>query len=82
MHEIRAKIAEGGRVVIPAEYRQALGLKIGDEVLMRLEDDEVHMYSVREAIRRAQAILRRYMAPDVSLVDSLIAQRRTEAEQE
>ncbi len=35
-----------------------------------------------EAIRRAQAIIRRYIPDDVSLVDELIAERRAAAERE
>jgi len=31
MTNVRTKLTEGGRVVIPAEYRQALGLHIGDD---------------------------------------------------
>ena len=43
MNEIRTKIAEGGRIVIPAEYRQALNLRVGDEVILRLEDDTLRV---------------------------------------
>ena len=36
--ETRMRINENGRVVIPASYRKALGIKAGDEVILRMED--------------------------------------------
>lgn len=76
MLEIRTKLAEGGRIVIPAEYRQALGLQIGDEVILRLEDGEVRVFTPGQAIRRAQELVRRYIPEGRSLSDELIAERR------
>jgi AbrB family looped-hinge helix DNA binding protein len=80
--DIRSKITGGGRVVIPAEYRRALGLHDGDEVVLRLIDGEVRIISVREAIRRAQEIVRQYVPRGRSLADELIAERRQEARRE
>ncbi len=82
MTEIRTKLAEGGRIVIPAEYRKALGLHVGDEVILRLEEGEVRLLTPRQAIRRAQAVVRRYVGERRSLVEELIAERRAEAERE
>ena len=79
MIEARSKIAAGGRVVIPAEYRRVLGLCDGDAVVVRLFDGEVRILSVREAIRRAQEIVRQYVPRGRSLADELIAERRYEA---
>ena len=39
------KISAGGRVVIPAEYRKALGVRTGDEVILTLDDGEVRLYT-------------------------------------
>ena len=55
------RLGAGGRIVIPAEYRRALGLNVGDPVVMRLEDGELRISSRREAIKCAQRILRRYI---------------------
>jgi AbrB family looped-hinge helix DNA binding protein len=33
--ETRTRVNENGRVVIPASYRKALGIKAGDEVILR-----------------------------------------------
>ena len=73
-------IGEGGRVVIPAAYRKALGLKPGDEVLLVLEDGEIRVVSRRRAVERSQAVVRRYVAGERSLSEELIRERREEAE--
>jgi AbrB family looped-hinge helix DNA binding protein len=82
MVSIKAKIAEGGRIVIPAEYRKALGLHVGDEVILSLDDDQLRIYTIDAAIRRAQDLVSQYVAPERSLVDELITERRAEAERE
>jgi AbrB family looped-hinge helix DNA binding protein len=79
---IRTKVAEGGRIVIPAEYRQALGLRAGDEVILRVEDNELRLITLDQAIARAQALVRRHVPEGRSLVDELLAERRREAERE
>jgi AbrB family looped-hinge helix DNA binding protein len=72
-------IREGGRLVIPAAYRKALGLKPGDEVLLSLEDGEIRVVSTRQAVARAQALVRRYVPEGRSLSEELIKERREEA---
>ncbi len=76
---MRTTIGEGGRLVIPAAYRKALGLKPGDEVLLELEDGELRVVSTRQAIARAQTLLRRYIPRGRSLSEELIKERREEA---
>ena len=77
-----AKVGEGGRVVIPAAYRRALGVEEGDHVQLHLEGDEVRIVSRAGAIARAQELVAKYVPPGVSLVDELIAERRREAARE
>lgn len=72
------KITEGGRIVIPVEYRRALNLNIGDSVVVTLEEGELRLLSRKEANRRAKEIVNRY-AGSRSLVKELIASRREEA---
>ncbi|HEY5005184.1 MAG TPA: AbrB/MazE/SpoVT family DNA-binding domain-containing protein [Ktedonobacteraceae bacterium] len=80
MIDIRAKLAEGGRIVIPVEYRQALGLHVGDEVILRLEDGEVRIFTPQQAIKRAQELVRRYVPGERSLSDELLEERKMERE--
>ncbi len=79
MQEHRAKINENGRLVIPAVYRKALDIKAGDEVILRLDKDELHISSVKHALKRARQLVKQYIKSDVNLTDSLISERRQEA---
>ncbi|MBK6639583.1 MAG: AbrB/MazE/SpoVT family DNA-binding domain-containing protein [Rhodocyclaceae bacterium] len=79
---IPMKTSEGGRVVIPAEIRRALGIKDGDTVLFEQLDGEARITTREAQLRMAQALVRRYVPEGVSLADELIADRRAEAERE
>lgn len=78
MNEIKTKLLEGGKVVIPIEYRQALGLQVGDELIMRLEDEEVRIFTPRQAVRHAQELVRHYIAQGRLLSNELVTERRLE----
>ena len=69
-------------MVIPAEYRRALGIQVGDELIVRLEDGEIRLLTLDRAIAQAQAAVRRYVPAGRSLVDELLADRRAEAARE
>jgi AbrB family looped-hinge helix DNA binding protein len=76
---LRAKIGQGGRIVIPADLRKALGVGVGDELLLRVEDGELRAATRRAALKKAQAVVRRFVPEGVRLSDELIADRRREA---
>lgn len=78
----RIKLGPDGRIVIPAAFREALGLKEGEVLIAAMEDGELHLLTIPAAVRRARAIVRKYVPEGVSLVDELIADRRREAEEE
>ncbi|MBN1191164.1 MAG: AbrB/MazE/SpoVT family DNA-binding domain-containing protein [Dehalococcoidales bacterium] len=73
-------INESGRLVIPASFRKALGLKPGDEVLLILQDDEIRIISARQAIKRSQSLVRSYIRAGRSLSEELIRERREEVD--
>ena len=80
--ETTSRIDSGGRVAIPAKYRKALGLRAGDEVVIRLEDAEVRLCSRKQARKRAQDYVLSLAGPHASLADELIRDRREEASRE
>jgi len=80
--ETRLRINENGRIVIPAAFRKAMGINPGEEVLLRLEDDELRITTLKRRLERAQRRARQYVKPGVSLVDELIAERREAAKRE
>ncbi len=79
MAGIRTRIGQNGRLVIPADYRRALGVKTGDEVVLLLRDGEVRMLTRGAAIKEAQALVRRFVPKSRRLSDELIKERRAEA---
>ena len=68
--------------MIPAEYRKQLGLEVGDEVIVRLVDGEIRIFTLAQAIQRAQAWVRSFTPEGRKLVDELIAERRQESQRE
>ena len=80
--EIRQRINENGRVVIPASFRKALGINIGDEVLLRIQGDELRITTQQRRIARAQRRAKKYIKPGTSLVNELTVERRRAAKNE
>ena len=78
MIEIKGKLTEDGKIDISAEQIQALGLHVGDEIILRMEDGAFRMLTPRQAIEYAQELLRPYMPEGRSLSEELIAERRQE----
>ncbi len=80
--QVRIRINQNGRLVIPSSFREALHIKPGDEVVLRLEDDELRITTQQRRIQRAQQRARRYLKPGTSLVGELLAERREAAKDE
>jgi AbrB family looped-hinge helix DNA binding protein len=53
MAEVWLRVNENGRVVLPAAFRKALNIRPGDQVLARLEDDEVRITTLKHRIEPA-----------------------------
>jgi AbrB family looped-hinge helix DNA binding protein len=79
---MRARIDGNGRLAIPAAIRKALGINPGDEVVLRIENDELHVSTVEQALKRAQHLVRRHIPEGQSLSDELIRDRCRETERE
>jgi len=82
MNRTLTKLGEGGRLVIPVEYRRALGVEAGDEVVLLLEEGSLRVVTPQEGIRRAQALVRSYVPQGRKLSDELIEERRQESRRE
>lgn len=76
--QVRVVVGPGGRIVIPAAYRAALGIEEGDGVVMRVESEELHVVSDETEVRQVREIIARYVPEGVSLTDELIRERRRE----
>lgn len=85
MNDVRTKIGDGGRVIIPVIFRKILRLKAGDDIILHFEDNEIHITTPEQALIKLQAKVKSYFDKadkPVSLVDELIAMRRAEAKDE
>ena len=79
MKQTKTRLGPGGRVVIPAEYRNELGLETGDEVTIVLDENGLHVWTLKERLRRIRAIAARHVPAGTLVSDELLADRRREA---
>ncbi len=75
-------LGPGGRVVIPAVFRKAMGVKEGGRLMARVVDGELRLLTPEMGIKRAQRIVRETIPPDADLIEDLIEERRWEAAKE
>lgn len=79
------KVGDRGRIVLPAELRERLGVKENDRLLARVEEDgSLRVITARAAWDSIRGILKERLPHlgDRSLADELIAERRAEAARE
>ena len=76
---VRVTLAPGGRLAIPEPFLAALGIEDEDDVFLDVEQDEIRIYSRATALRQVQERVAKYVPSDVSLVETLFAERRREA---
>ncbi|HEX4113502.1 MAG TPA: AbrB/MazE/SpoVT family DNA-binding domain-containing protein [Stellaceae bacterium] len=83
MNIFHAKVSESGRLSLPAEFRKAVGLDRGGDVVVELEGNVIRIRPLREVIAEAQALTRKLLGDRVGTsVDDFIAERRREAAEE
>jgi AbrB family looped-hinge helix DNA binding protein len=75
-------VAANGRVVIPADLREKLGVRGGGKMIARLVEGALVLEPRDVAIRRARQLVAKYVPKDANLIDELIAERRAEAQRE
>jgi AbrB family looped-hinge helix DNA binding protein len=75
-------LGERGRLVLPAPLRRQLGVEPGDRLIFTMDEEGVlRVLTAREVARRGRGMFA-HVAPERSLVDELIAERREEARRE
>ena len=79
---VRARINEQGRLVIPAEIREAAGIKPNSTVLLEIDGaGTLRIRNVRAALDKVRATLRSRVRGK-GIVDELIRDRRRDAVRE
>ena len=81
MSPIAVQVSKGGRIVIPAEIRQKMGISDGDKVLLSWSDDihELRIATRKQRLQQALDLVRQHVTTTDSVVDELICERRQAA---
>ena len=77
-----ARVDSSGRIVVPAELRDRLHFRPGDELVLQEDSGSLRVKSYDHVLAEAQAYFASLVSPGVSVVDELIAARRAEAARE
>ncbi len=78
MQDYRTQLREGGRIIIPALLRKELNLEIGEEVILRLEKDGLHLVTLKAAVLKAQTLVQKYNKSQQTLTEELFKMRQEE----
>ena len=83
MKSVRGRVSGSGRLSLPAEFRKAVGLDRGGEVVIELDGAEIRIRTVDEVVARAQALTHALLRDKpAGTVAAFIAERRRDAERE
>ena len=78
----RVVIDTAGRLVVPARFRRAMGIRGRGTVVVGMVGDSLRVHTVDGALERLQRLARRKGTDGPGAVDGFIAERRAEAEGE
>ena len=79
MEHYRVSISANGRMVLPVGLRQQLRVEGGGLLVIREDEGRLVLESVDDAVRRAQALVRRYAPTAQGVTEELLAERRADA---
>jgi len=83
MEHFTLNVDNQGRVMLPAWWRKRERVDASTELCVAVTEEGALVVETREqGLRRARALLRKYIPEGVNLSDELIAERRTEAARE
>jgi AbrB family looped-hinge helix DNA binding protein len=79
---IQARINENGRIVVPAVIRKGMGLKLGDSVVLSLEDGVLRMEPHRVKVGKTRNEIKRIAKPEVPPSSDIAQERRGQPQTE
>ena len=81
MAKSHIKMADNGRMVLPAILRSEVGFPDGGDFLARVENGVIILEPHKKALERVRNLVRQYAPAEegVSVADELIAERHAEA---
>ena len=78
----RVRVDAKGRFAIPASFRAALDMRVGDEIELHIEENELRISTLQTRLPHAQKRPPRLIKPGRRLSEELIAERRKLAKSE
>jgi bifunctional DNA-binding transcriptional regulator/antitoxin component of YhaV-PrlF toxin-antitoxin module len=83
MEQVTIKVDNQGRVVLPSFWRKRQQVKVTTELCVTVNEAGGLVIETREqGLRRARALVRKYISEGVSLSEEIIADHRAEAARE
>ncbi len=82
VHVHFTRVDASGRIVLPREMREHLHMEAGDPIVLIEDQKSCRIATAKQSLAEAQAYFTELVPPEVSLVDSLLAERRAEVERE
>jgi AbrB family looped-hinge helix DNA binding protein len=82
MTTLSVKMEKSGRILIPAAIRKQLGLKVGSELLLRVDETGLQISTREQTLARVRNRLRRHIPENRLLSEELLRERRQEAARE
>jgi AbrB family looped-hinge helix DNA binding protein len=74
---IRGKVADSGRVVIPAEMRREFHIEDGQEVVFCRGENGIELLTAEQLVQKSQEAVRRYIkGNDLDLTEELLQARK------
>jgi AbrB family looped-hinge helix DNA binding protein len=75
----RVRVDSAGRVVVPSELRQRLGIEPGHDLILSVDAQGIRLQTFDQAVQAVQKAFAPYRVAGVSVVDELIREREEEA---
>ena len=84
MREFRVSLSDNGRILIPANCRKMMRIQSGDELIIRIEENDgvAEIFGLSHAVKAAQKKVKKYTKGKKPLSEQLIAMRRKESKHE
>jgi AbrB family looped-hinge helix DNA binding protein len=79
---VMVRVAENGRLSVPARQRKLLGIENGGVMVATVNDGELRLRPVRAVINELQDEVGRYLSGSSESVERFIAERKIEAKNE
>ena len=75
----KVNVLPNGRVVLPVDLRQRLGVEKGGQIIAEWDGEVVRLSTPDRSLNEAGALFRSLLTGDASVADEVIADRRAES---